>query len=187
MHTSLIFPSGFTKRTQRGSALVLGLMFLVVLLMLTVGIMMSNSLETRMAGNSSDYNMAFQAAESALRDAEVDVLRNLGAASAFDTSCTSGLCLPAVSGAPVWKTITWSSAAVTRNFGAFTAAPPLVGVGRPKYIVERMAQLPPPFGESMSLRGPQSTGGVGHRITARASGTSPDTVVQLQAVVAKRD
>lgn len=60
-------------RAQRGAVLMVALMFLVILTMLAVTSMTGTTLEERMAGQYRDLNIAFQAAEAALRDAERDI------------------------------------------------------------------------------------------------------------------
>ena len=64
----------FALRThQRGAVLVISLIILLVITMLAVGSMQNTLLEEKMAGNSSDRNLAFQSTESAVREAEVFV------------------------------------------------------------------------------------------------------------------
>ncbi|QFY90558.2 pilus assembly protein PilX [Magnetovirga frankeli] len=56
--------------------LVTTLIFLVIMTMLGLASVQGNSLQERMAGNSRDLNLAFQAAEAALRAAEDEVRNN---------------------------------------------------------------------------------------------------------------
>jgi len=62
-----------SARRQSGAVLVIALMFLVVLTLLAMTSMSGTVLEERMAGQYRDLNLAFQAAEAALRDAERDL------------------------------------------------------------------------------------------------------------------
>jgi Tfp pilus assembly protein PilX len=55
---------------QSGAALITSLIFLTILTILGMSTLGTAMLESRMAGNSRDKNLAFQAAEAALRDAE---------------------------------------------------------------------------------------------------------------------
>lgn len=55
---------------QRGAVLIISLMLLIVLTLIGLASMQNTSLEERMAGNMRSENVAFQAAESALRDGE---------------------------------------------------------------------------------------------------------------------
>jgi len=58
------------QQRQRGAALVVALIMLLVMTVLGVAAMQVTRMEERMAGNSRDVNLAFQAAEAGLRDAE---------------------------------------------------------------------------------------------------------------------
>jgi len=54
------------SRDQRGAALVVALIILLVLTLLGVSAMNTSSLEEKMAANSQEFNRAFQAADSGL-------------------------------------------------------------------------------------------------------------------------
>lgn len=60
---------------QTGSALIVSLLFLLILTILGVAGIQTTSMQERMSGNMRDRNMAFQAAEAALRGGE-DFVRN---------------------------------------------------------------------------------------------------------------
>jgi len=55
---------------QRGAALIVGLVLLVVITLVGIGAMQSTTLQEKMAGNLRDSNMSFQASEAALRNCE---------------------------------------------------------------------------------------------------------------------
>jgi type IV pilus assembly protein PilX len=55
---------------QRGSALMVALVFLLLMILLGVSAMQGSNMQERMAGNLRDRNMAFQSAEAALRGGE---------------------------------------------------------------------------------------------------------------------
>ena len=59
-----------TKQHQRGAVLAVSLVILLLMTLIGLSAMQSTSLEERMAGNTRDRNLAFQAAESGIRDAE---------------------------------------------------------------------------------------------------------------------
>lgn len=63
-----------TRRTQRGSALAIALIFLLLMTLLGVSAMQGSNMQERMAGNLRDRNMAFQSAEAALRAGETWLL-----------------------------------------------------------------------------------------------------------------
>jgi type IV pilus assembly protein PilX len=55
---------------QRGAALIVSMLLLLVLTILAIGASQTTRLEERMAGNARDIDMAFQASEAGLRSAE---------------------------------------------------------------------------------------------------------------------
>lgn len=57
----------FSKHSQTGAILIIGLILLFALTLIGVGAMSSNLLQLRMAANMSDVNTAFNAADTALR------------------------------------------------------------------------------------------------------------------------
>ncbi|NAW33271.1 pilus assembly PilX family protein [Halomonas alimentaria] len=67
-----MFVQGMTncRQTQRGTALAIALVLLLIMSLLGVSIMQVSGLQERMAGNSSDRARAFQGAEAALSSAE---------------------------------------------------------------------------------------------------------------------
>lgn len=60
-------------RRERGSALVISLVFLLLLTILGLSSMQSSTLQEKMAGNSAEKNRAFQLAEAGLRAGEARV------------------------------------------------------------------------------------------------------------------
>ena len=62
-----------TNTRQNGAALITALVMLVILTMLGLSSMSTNTMEERMAANSQEVNRAFQAAESGLDQAYADV------------------------------------------------------------------------------------------------------------------
>ncbi|PTN38087.1 PilX N-terminal domain-containing pilus assembly protein [Desulfonatronum sp. SC1] len=63
-------PEIASSSTEQGSTLVLALVILLVLTLIGVAGMNSTSQQEKMAGNLRDKDLAFQAAEAALREAE---------------------------------------------------------------------------------------------------------------------
>jgi type IV pilus assembly protein PilX len=73
---------------QRGAALVVALIMLLVMTVLGITAMQVTRMEERMAGNSRDINLAFQGAEAGLRDAE----GRIAAMTTRPGSCGSAPC-----------------------------------------------------------------------------------------------
>jgi type IV pilus assembly protein PilX len=187
-----------TRRRQEGAILVIALLFLVLLTIIGISSIAGVTLEEKMAGNLRDQNVAFQAAESALRDAEIDLEANIGGSGPlgshrdpmyisvnFATDCTGaftgGACLHPATPAGTWQTEvvstsgwSWTSTSKTVEYGRYTGAAALTGVAnQPRYVIEYLAEK-----DDTS-----TTPTTRHfRITARGWGASDTTTVTLQSV-----
>ena len=169
---------------QRGAALLTGLIFLVILTLLGVSAARMASLEERMSGNMRDRAIAMQAGEQTLRYAERDVIARISGLTGFLDTCPDGRCYNGPSGAtngtnwnttPVW-TLVSMTAAPSLEYGQAPAPAPaavaLAGVSaQPRYLIEGIRKTPPGGGEDFF-----------YRITVRAQGANPNTVVWLQEV-----
>jgi type IV pilus assembly protein PilX len=169
---------------QQGAVLFVGLIMLVILTLMAVVAMKSSILQERLASGAMDQNVAFQSAESALRDAEIYINANITPASGFVAACTNGLCLPSITSMSVWDAISdWTSDARPIVFGSKTSAPAIPDIARqPRYIIELLPDLPAAPGN-----GGKSSGndGTAFRITAMGWGKRPSTAIMLQSVYVK--
>lgn len=153
--------------SQAGVALVTGLVFLAMLMLLAVTAMKSTTLEERMAGNARSRDLAFQGAEAAVRAAEVA----LSAASlpAFNGS-TPGYYVQLDNGA---SSSYWTSAH-NWNADSVSYATSLTGVKEARFVVEALPRSLGSGGDDSLVAKPLSGGEI-YRITARgiaADGTS---------------
>jgi len=200
-HTHRLYDLAPRLRSQHGATLAIVLIFLVLVTLVSVTALSTTTLEERMAGNLRDQNLAFQAAESALRDAKLDIsgavvpggaiakLRSptiSGAtgfgdsASTLGTCSTTGLCLP--------SSLTYPSAALNGTqilsssfstapsvaYGTYTDAPPLDNVAiQPRYLIEAV-RVCEGGGKCPSWM---------YRISARGYGARNETQVTLQEVI----
>lgn len=169
------------------------LIFLLVLAVLGVAAMSGTVMEERMVGNTKDSNLAFQAAESGLRDAEADISSNVTPATLFTSACTNGFCTPpstwpTPTSNDISKLIDWSSGATTRSYGAYTNIAPLPQVAvQPVYVIERLSALPVAPGGSVGLGvAPPPSGGTAYRITVLGTGARAETRVILQSTYVVR-
>jgi type IV pilus assembly protein PilX len=200
------------RRGQRGAILIIALMFLVVLTMLALTTMSGITLEERMAGQCRDLNVAFQAAEAGLRDAERDIwgagatgytARTLvisgrtgfgdgsdtanGTCSTDASTAGRGLCFANGAGAnPPFPTADLTaSSTIAVNYGRFTNATNLQFVSaQPRYIIEALWLniLPPPSTTSL---GQAAAGTTFYRIVSRGYGANTRTAVTLQEMYLK--
>jgi type IV pilus assembly protein PilX len=83
--------SFLSARRARGVALFISLVLLLVLTIIGVSSVQTSSLETRMARNEHDTLLAFQAAESALRDAETWLQNNVDSVDDTDAFTDGGV------------------------------------------------------------------------------------------------
>ncbi len=184
--------------SQRGSVLIVSLVFLLLLTIVGVSAMNMSSLEEKMSGNFRDHDLAFQASESALVEAEDFVEANFvlsqalqNGAEIYKSPCNNGLCFHGTfvnSSSPVtncvagdqkeWETASlWSTASETR-----LAATQLDGTAKnARYIIEFRCFMP----KDPANPDPDPTvfaqWAPAFRITALASGASTDSQVMLQS------
>lgn len=165
---------------QRGAALLTGLILLVVLTLIGVAAARMASLEERMSGNMRDRNQAFQAAETGLRYVERQIHSEYREKiDEFDPDCTNGLCyygknvVPAV---VAWETYCTPECPIAyvpgKEFGTYTAPELPAGIPAPTYLIEAIAKNVAGYLEQQHY----------YRITIRARGARPGTVVWLQEV-----
>ncbi|MDX1253171.1 MAG: pilus assembly protein PilX [Gammaproteobacteria bacterium] len=157
---------------QHGSVLIVSLMILLVLTLIGVTAMGVSTLEEKMAGNSRDQALGFQAAEAALRDAET-LLNGIATTGAFNN--TNGLY--ATGQAPdIFANATWTGSASRTG----TAVPNVPNP--PRFIVEFVGVTGRPTPMLESGYGDSSGGGqiTNFRITARGTGGTDSATVLLQ-------
>jgi type IV pilus assembly protein PilX len=169
-------------RNQQGVALIIALIFLLLMNILAVAALSTTALGERMAGNLSDKNTAFQAAESALAGGEFWIGSQLNK-PVFDPANTSdGLHLPSLSAVHVWEESTgvWSGNDVLTYTG-------LQGVSQqPRFIIEDLGMIADNKGSLVMPANYKSSGKNLFRITARGTGSSSNAVVMVQSTYEKR-
>ncbi len=176
------------KTKHKGAALFVSLMMLLLVTLIGVAGVRMVSLEEKMAANSFDRNIAFQAAEAALREAEkyvednkptpayVDANTNCPTSPSAINNCTSGVCpTPDKDCISRWE----SSAAFSGWANATTSLGTLAG-NAPQYFIEYL-------GNTFNC----TDGGVSdpknckrYRVTARSNPGSGRASVTLQSVYA---
>lgn len=124
------------RAAQRASALIIALIFLLLLTLLGTTAMRGTSMQERMAGNTRDWNLAFQAAEAALRQAE-NFLITTTPLPAFND--TNGFYRINAATRPVW-----ASTAPTDGGGYVSYVGTLPDVGQqPRYFIEELSTVRP--------------------------------------------
>jgi type IV pilus assembly protein PilX len=186
---------------ERGMSLVIVLLILIVVSLLGVGGAQISMMGERSTRNDRDHQLAWQSAEAALVDAELDIdLRNVNSSTRnvftpnneadFVVGCgttgvSRGLCQPATTGKPVWLTANLK-AAPSVEFGTFTSrafdagAAGLKPYRKPRYVIE---VLPDP--EVFGSRAYQAEKRFVYRATAMGFGPREDIEAVVQMVIRK--
>ena len=167
-----------SMKNQRGVALFVSLVLLLVLTIIGVSAVQTTSLEERMARNTHDSILAFQAAEVALREAEGFLQNNVNSTAPFDG--TNGLWEASQYG----QAERWEQASIWTGGNSRTAATAVAGVdAQPRFIIEWVATVQRQ--DNPHLMVPSSSALFDRieifRITARGVGGSPNALVLLQS------
>lgn len=170
------------RATEEGTVLIMAMTFVLILSLIGVTSMTTTALEEKMAGNMSDKNIAFQAAESALVAGEVWIGSQMNKPVFDPTNGIDGLHLPSTTSTPVWDDSTgiWSS----NDLFSYPALN--IVSAQPTYLVEDLGQIPDSGGSLVLPANYKASGKNVFRVTARASGTSAAAVAMLQSVYEKR-
>jgi len=160
-----------TRRAQRGAALVISLIFLLVITIVAVAGTRSTTMQERMAGNTRDRNLAFQAAESGLREGE-DFIESLASLGNFDG--TNGLYGLTDTAPDYTDSATWSTAGnhvtADEDYGSYEA---------PRYFIKYYTIVPGAQDGALNLSGYGDNKGSGDvtifRITSRGTGGGADS------------
>jgi len=155
---------------QRGVVLIAGLLILVILSLLGITTMQTSTIEEKMTSNMGQRQLAFQAAEAALREAEV----RLSGLGGIDP--TLPILTPATPGTtPLWDdTNRWTGT----NSQAASDLNTSIYAEQPRYIVEEL-QVIPVDDEGLDADTPVTTETM-YRVTSRGVGGSGTAEVLLQ-------
>lgn len=160
------------RQKHKGSVLLVSLIMLLLLTLVAVAGMQGTILQERMTGNLRDRDLAFQAAEAALREAE----NFLEGGPGVNFGNANGLYDVNNANRPDWETSSTSDGS-----GAIDYTGNFQGVAdQPKYYIEEIATLQP--------AGTETETGVAlppvsyYRITALGFGGSATTSVVITSV-----
>jgi len=172
-------PSPESRSRQQGVVLFLSLVLLLVLTIISISAVQTTSLEERMARNARDSMLAFQAAESALRDAERSI-ETVVSTVPFTDGGANGLWTIAPFGQPD----RWIDADIWGDARSVQAPTQIDGVAdQPRFIVEHVASVLRDE-NAYQVTDPYSGTTVDQieifRVTARGVGGSENAQVLLQ-------
>lgn len=161
---------------QRGMVMIVSLIILVIITLLAITALRITTLEERMAGNTRDRQLAFQAAEYALREAQ-DYLSTAVLGTFSATGGSGGLFTGLTnSDDSYWMTThDWTNTA--KYISPTRTGTLLTGQTAPKYAIEEFPFVPC---TSDSLKWPPPQPRSVYRVTARGSGRTTDADVMLQ-------
>lgn len=157
-------------KDQRGIALIIVLVMLIVIAVIGITSMQSTKFEETMVGNLKEQSLSFNMAEAALRSAETYLEGN--AVAAFDGS-VNGLYYSTSQSRPLW-----SDSSTT---GWIVRAGTVTEVAQqPDYIIE---ELPTVYNQSVSTSADEPLEEKPlYRITARGYGLTGNSSTVLQSV-----
>lgn len=191
---------GNGPRRERGAALVISLILLLVMTLLGVVSLRTTALEEKMAANARDRQIAFGAAEAALLDAEQYLEDNVITLGGFDADGSDGLYDEGVDldgdgdvdgvDEYIWRHVDWS-ASDDNNDNEVIVNDTYQGSAdtAPRFVIRH-------YGSVQSGANALNPGNYGSntgsgevdlfRITVRATGGSDTGVVLLQSTYGKR-
>ena len=161
---------------QRGAAMVIALVMLLILTLLATASARMTLLDERMMGNTQDRNVAFQAAEAAIRTGEGDLI----APVLPDFDGTNGLWQPAAPGdEPVWQTVDWEDVGNdVLSYNGLANAPGSLAEATAAYAIEEMPPVPCVLCSEKAGVVPDEP--AIYRVTARGVGAAGNATVVVQ-------
>ena len=185
---------GIRLNQQKGAALAVSLVVLLIMTIIGLQGISSTTLEERMSRNYRDSQLSFQAAETALRDGEAFVASTFFKLSDYSATCVNGLCFngaggiaacPDVNPTPShWENFTnvWNNPANHKVYSGTIAKV----FAQPKFIVEFKCYVPAdPNTTPGTSPGTTSEWAEMYRVTALGFGASHSSKTMLQSTYKK--
>lgn len=159
---------------QKGAVLIVGLIMMFVMTLISVSSISNSVLETQMSTNYRDRQVAFQAAEAALRRGE-RLTANFIVKTAYSNTCNNGLCLADLQDTAIYSKY-WLDPTIWNTAGKHITYPVSGTAADAKIIIEYMGQKVSDWDV-----GAQVTDPIIYRITALGYGKSVNSRVMLQS------
>ncbi len=206
--TAQSFRAGRARHASSGIALITAVIMLLVITLLALGGARLALDSKRSSRNQRDFEIAYQAAEAALLDAELDIssaaakrsglFLPTSAAGFLAGDCNIGTALPSAflglcdtsdnAGDPIWNTINWTASTgnKTVEYGTFTGRSFPTGTGltparKPRYLIEVLLD------KTNGASATDLTQRYKYRITAIGFGPNDTTRAIVQSVFRKSD
>lgn len=171
---------------QRGALLLVGLVMVLLMTIVGMAAIRGTGLQESMAGNMRDRTIAFQAAESALRDGEAIIAPTNRVLPPPDCikMCPDQNATPAQS-VSFWTNVKWEASAVKSSYDVKDIA------SAPRYVIEEIfvpsATLAAAENSAIDIGSIPTTGAPSpYRISARGVGMSADADAVLQTIFTRR-
>lgn len=174
-------------KQQHGAVMLVGLVMLLLLTVIGLASIRGTDLQERMAGNMKDRNLAFQAAEAALRSAEsnLNLVTNVkydGTVVGFYPDCKNNTVtqfFPAANACPeLWDSTMWGARSVALPASTLPGL-----VQPPRYEIEQVLVSVVVANEGSGIdqeSNDKTTDGEYYRVTSRGLGGTTDSEVILQ-------
>ncbi|MDP5208468.1 pilus assembly protein [Microbulbifer sp. 2205BS26-8] len=164
---------------QRGATLLVGLVILLLMTFIGLAAMRGSGMQELMAGNMRDRQLAFQAAEAALREAENRVLNTFNTMTFNGNTAGQVEDMAGATNSGFWLEYTWEGASISTNLKPQGVAK------RPVYVIERVTTQLVNSGADGSGVDQESRNKIPstptYRITSRGVGGTENAVVILQS------
>jgi len=177
-------PGGKVNR-EKGVALVTVMMFLMVMTIIGIAAMQSSTLQQWMSGSSRDQDIAFQAAENAVREGENWISTQLTQPAIQAGGCTAPCQVVWAKDAPeinagLFLDHAWWNSGTNIRTGAAIA-----GVKTPpQYVIEDIGRVR--NSEDSKKWYSRPPGSELYRVTARGTGQTDDSRSVVQSTYARR-
>ncbi|AEG00552.1 pilus assembly PilX family protein [Methylomonas methanica] len=159
----------YLNKRQNGAVLAVSLIMLLLLTIIGITGTQVTGLEEKMTNNMRERNVAFQAAETALRAGETFLTQ--AALPSFSTAGTNGLYNE--TGVPPKKYDNWASF----NTRSYTDTTLHSTASAPRYIIQRLKNI----GSNSSLDASNFSENELYRVTSRGVGGTSNSVVVLES------
>lgn len=173
-----------TASKQAGVALITSLFLLLLMVIIGLAGMRTTTLEERMSANLRSKNVALQAAEISLVNAELTI-ESLVHLDDFKANGASGYYSTIGTTVSPWETIDWSDQSIVITGSAIPGT-----ASNPVYMIEHFSEV---LGSedkfNLGNYGQDAGSGDGHqifRITALGTGASSNAKAMVQSIYGKR-
>jgi type IV pilus assembly protein PilX len=171
--------SPYTVHDQSGMALIIGLMILLLMTLIGTSAMQTSSIQERISGNLYERNVAFHAAEAALKEGEA-WLESLPSHPVPVTSCSSKPCV--LSHDPTLYLEEQSDSWWQTNGTPYAGGTLSNTNTAPRYVIEYLYFVP----DLLTIGEGIATGKHYYAITARGVGGSGESQAVIQSTYIKR-